>query len=191
MAKRKTRTAPPRPSPELRELWDRVPGIACQGKCSNSCGPIGVSPEEDDLLKARSGKGAETRSDGSMVCVHLSLNGRCTVYSIRPLLCRLWGVVESMRCPHGCEPERVLTDQEGYELLAHTFESDEEKRDATIAALRQMDPQTRDAIREYVSTAADFRPDLPRKALAMDPQGRLVTVPAESNPDKPPGDRIA
>src|SRR2546429_6087610 len=32
-------------------------------------------------------------------------NGRCTVYEVRPMICRLWGMVEGMQCPHGCVPE--------------------------------------------------------------------------------------
>ena len=43
--------------------------------------------------------------------------GLCSVYPDRPTLCRLWGVVEKMRCPFGCEPERYLSDAEAVTIL--------------------------------------------------------------------------
>ena len=32
-------------------------------------------------------------------------DGRCTVYAVRPMICRLWGIDETMPCPYGCVPE--------------------------------------------------------------------------------------
>lgn len=43
--------------------------------------------------------------------------GACSAYRDRPLLCRLWGVVEKLRCPHGCEPERMLSNVESAAML--------------------------------------------------------------------------
>lgn len=40
------------------------------------------------------------------------VDGRCSVYVVRPLLCRLWGMVDKMRCPHGCVPSRWPADDE-------------------------------------------------------------------------------
>jgi len=58
------------------------------------------------------------KRDGNYACPALD-EGRCTVYERRPSICRLWGVVESLACPHGCRPEpRALTDQEGFAFLA-------------------------------------------------------------------------
>ena len=47
-------------------------------------------------------------------CPYLDLGTkRCTVHSVRPMICRLWGVSENMKCPHGCKPEpRYLTVKE-------------------------------------------------------------------------------
>lgn len=43
--------------------------------------------------------------------------GLCSIYEQRPLICRLFGLVEGMRCPYGCIPDRWLTDAEAYELM--------------------------------------------------------------------------
>jgi Fe-S-cluster containining protein len=44
-------------------------------------------------------------------------DGRCTVYEIRPTICRLWGATQSMPCPHGCTPPEALIQAESFELL--------------------------------------------------------------------------
>ena len=36
---------------------------------------------------------------------------------VRPLICRLYGLVKRMACPWGCQPDRWMTDVEAYELL--------------------------------------------------------------------------
>jgi hypothetical protein len=55
----------------------------------------------------------ETEGEDGCTCPYLE-GGRCTVYDVRPLICRLWGMgdFEIMACPWGCEPERRLTNEE-------------------------------------------------------------------------------
>jgi Fe-S-cluster containining protein len=47
------------------------------------------------------------------------LAGRCSIYSMRPAICRLFGAVDHpmLRCPHGCRPEKYLTDAESRAIL--------------------------------------------------------------------------
>lgn len=53
------------------------------------------------------------------VCPALDDRKRCSAYDKRPMICRLWGVVETMKCPHGCRPSpRYLTDEQGKDMLA-------------------------------------------------------------------------
>lgn len=57
----------------------------------------------------------------TMNCPYLTKEKLCGIYENRPLLCRLWGLVDEprMRCPHGCKPSpRYLTSEEGHALLA-------------------------------------------------------------------------
>lgn len=49
---------------------------------------------------------------GSLRCPMLSASGKCTVYTSRPYICRLWGTTEVLACPDGCQPERWLTREE-------------------------------------------------------------------------------
>lgn len=54
---------------------------------------------------------------GASTCVFLK-ERRCSIYAIRPLLCRLYGLVEAMPCAFGCTPERQLTREEEQGLWA-------------------------------------------------------------------------
>lgn len=98
-------------------IYANVPAIECQGLCHQSCGPLVVEEPERAHIKARTGK---TVPDLQFNCPMLTVLKRCSVYEDRPLLCRLWGVVESMPCEWGCRPARYLTDAEGHALIART-----------------------------------------------------------------------
>ena len=102
----------------LAALYAELPAIACQGLCSEACGPVPMSRLEWQSV-CRSG--GERSGGDDLVCPYLEL-GRCSVYEVRPALCRLWGVVEAMPCPWGCEPERMLTREEGYAFMARVAE---------------------------------------------------------------------
>lgn len=126
----------------LRELYKQVPRVECKGLCQDACGPIDPPPLELEIMEKRAGKplttrmtGAEVRAaavNGTLVgrrCGYLSPAGACTVYGDRPMICRIWGAVESMPCHHGCQPVggRYLSDAEAYELLSRAFEMPEEQ----------------------------------------------------------------
>jgi hypothetical protein len=98
-------------------LYAKVPEIECKGLCQESCGPILMSRVEWKRITRRVGDAARHLRPG-LTCPMLAPNGRCRVYSNRPLICRLWGVAEGMPCPWGCVPERYLTDVEAGKLLA-------------------------------------------------------------------------
>lgn len=43
-------------------------------------------------------------------CVHLGECG-CQVYEDRPLICRLFGTTERLRCPRGMKPEKATSQR--------------------------------------------------------------------------------
>jgi hypothetical protein len=111
----------------LQALYDRVPAIPdCTGQCWISCGPTDRSGREDQRIRAAGYKIAPVdealRRIDTYWCEALTEDKRCAVYEMRPMICRLWGAVEGMKCPYGCVPEGGwLTDQEGDELLAESL----------------------------------------------------------------------
>jgi Fe-S-cluster containining protein len=133
---------------ELDALYAELPTVACQRKCWNYCGPILIPKIEAQRLEEKRGvletipifeeKGWEPGigkhlptpeslrrdfiglvPDGETKCVFLSLMGACMAYSIRPAVCRFWGVTDNewMRCPFGCVPTRWMSNLEFKELL--------------------------------------------------------------------------
>lgn len=99
----------------LDVLYETLPKLDCKGLCQVCCGPIAMTPAEFRRIVELTGIEPTVDSDG--VCSLLKA-GQCSVYEIRPTICRLWGVLETMKCPHGCTPTpRFLTKEEGYRFM--------------------------------------------------------------------------
>lgn len=103
----------------LDALYADLPTLDCQGKCAESCGPIAMSRVEWERIVERVGYEPQARED--LTCPLLD-GERCTVYDIRPTICRLWGMVESMPCSWGCRPTRVVGHEEGLIVLRRAGE---------------------------------------------------------------------
>lgn len=108
---------PRRIAAQLDALYAELPTIDCQGLCSESCGPIPAGDFEQRRLERESGKALSCPDSCSML-----VDRRCSVYDVRPMICRLWGVTEDLPCPIGCRPSRVLSVEEGYSFLQRAFQ---------------------------------------------------------------------
>ena len=100
----------------LRAVYSQLPKLECKGLCLEFCGPVPTSPAERSRIHKAAGRKVIT--DQAAACPYLSDQGRCTIYALRPLMCRLWGMAEGMECPHGCKPDRPLPREEALRLLA-------------------------------------------------------------------------
>ena len=96
---------------KLEAIYASVPSIDCKGLCHDQCTLIPMTPIEAGRMSL------PTVAPESIACPILK-DGRCSQYRNRPLICRLFGVVEGMPCPHGCAAERVLSDRESHRLIA-------------------------------------------------------------------------
>ncbi|MEV4472874.1 YkgJ family cysteine cluster protein [Nonomuraea sp. NPDC049504] len=158
----------------LEELYAKVPQPGCKGLCQDSCGPIGMNPREQQRIRERGVKIphyrdglAELVETGDYTCPALK-DGQCSVYEVRPMLCRLWGATETMPCTYGCRPEEgLLPDAEGHALLAQSL--DVGKADTLSAEelgrlkKRFDDPTFRQTVREYVRDNRRARPEKKRR----------------------------
>jgi hypothetical protein len=99
----------------LRTLYWVLPEIACRGLCHEACGPIAASPLEIARLEAASGRTLGV--DENLTCSMLTPAKRCVAYEDRPMICRLFGLVKKLRCPHGCVPSRWLSDTDASDAL--------------------------------------------------------------------------
>lgn len=126
-------------------VYARVPAIDCKGKCHDSCGPIAMTGVERERLRRA---GQEIYIDGSrakpgrmMTCSALTVLNRCAQYAIRPAICRVWGLTETMQCSYGCVPEGGFwTDAQAYDFLADVAEAAGEPVDARRFRRLAMDP---------------------------------------------------
>jgi uncharacterized protein len=91
--------------------------------CVESCGPVPMSALEHARIRVRGvdipvidNALASIKQGVAPPCPALK-DGRCTVYAVRPLLCRMWGAIETMPCPYGCTVTPGLLMDEGAKIL--------------------------------------------------------------------------
>ena len=105
----------------LEATYRRIPQVACKGLCQESCGALGMSRLERRRLVQACGNGPKA-DPATLTCNLLTADGRCSQYALRPAICRLWGALRSMACPHGCRPSRWLEEHESRAILAEVAE---------------------------------------------------------------------
>lgn len=100
----------------LAAIYAKIPEVNCKGKCQKCCGPILCQQIEWNQVVA-TGQVKPEAEVPILQCPALTERGKCSAYAVRPAICRLWGAVKKMRCPHGCRPKRWLSDGEAREIL--------------------------------------------------------------------------
>ncbi|WP_197333457.1 YkgJ family cysteine cluster protein [Ralstonia syzygii] len=93
-------------SQKIRFLRSQIPTFECTPGCHDCCGPVTTSTEEMSRLPVKSDAEHETAL-ANLSCPHLDTNG-CSVYSERPLICRLFGTTPRLACPNGNRPDNMI-----------------------------------------------------------------------------------
>lgn len=99
---------------KLHEIYATIPTIECVGKCTEFCGALGMEKGEYEEMRKAGGK--EPAVNNALTCNYLQ-KGRCSIYDDRPTICRVWGVVDGLPCPHGCKTTRKLAPLEFANLM--------------------------------------------------------------------------
>jgi Fe-S-cluster containining protein len=112
---------------KLESIYARIPGIECKGLCHPSCTIVPVSKIEAKRAKSRLGGknpfnseliSRDVLSDISKIPTCGALKDkRCTIYTARPAMCRLFGVAEGLECPFGCVPKGTISRAETLKLI--------------------------------------------------------------------------
>ncbi len=97
----------------------RIPSFVCESGCYDCCGPVTTSSYEMVNLPVKSDEAHEIAL-ANFNCPHLGEKG-CTVYSERPLICRLFGTTPKLACPRGKGPE-VMINPKIEQDIYHFFE---------------------------------------------------------------------
>jgi len=100
----------------LREIYSAIPSAGCKGLCVEACSTVPVFSFELEQLEAAAGRKLSTHVVGDDLILGnavgdscpLLVMGLCSVYDHRPLICRAFGSVEGLPCPHGCRPEVLV-----------------------------------------------------------------------------------
>src|SRR5262245_17499782 len=96
--------------------YAKIPKVACKGLCVGCCAPVGdcmTDFERDRITKAAKKRPNGKEDRDKMKPCNMLIDGRCSVYAIRPAICRIWGVDKKMPCPHGCEGSATMPSLQG------------------------------------------------------------------------------
>lgn len=106
----------------LNVLYEWVPSVACKGLCHYVCTTVDAGPRERQRIADAGVTLPLFVVDGEHghTCPAL-VDGRCSVYDVRPMICRLWGASSVMPCPHGCEPDGDLSPGQVLELIGRAL----------------------------------------------------------------------
>lgn len=106
--------------------YSLIPELKCQGKCGGELclEPAPVAGHELHTVRKASG-GAIPDSDPQGICPMLHFGAECSIHADRPAICRMYGSQPAVpgeeqpwRCPHGCEPERIMTEPEAMRVMS-------------------------------------------------------------------------
>ena len=112
---------------KIDELLSALPTFRCKEGCFDCCGPVIISRLEYMRCIQASGRTAKdikrqmqnNLKQGVYTCPLLDAETkRCSVYAVRPAICRLFGVVRGeLVCPHGYGPDSsaLLEDSQSRE----------------------------------------------------------------------------
>lgn len=109
----------------IRRIYREVPSVDCKGLCWEACSYAPAQAVEVEHLCRVAGNHAHRPSpDGR--CPFLDSENRCSGYAARPLICRLYGAVRKMECPHGCRPAKgFLSPAKERELVLRLLDLDD------------------------------------------------------------------
>lgn len=100
---------------KLKQFYKLIPKSNCKGLCQDSCTAVGFTNIEGERMADAAKQAPFLAEDGH--CGYL-VNDKCSIYSSRPAICRLFGSTEKLVCPFGCEPDAVLSEKTSMGILS-------------------------------------------------------------------------
>lgn len=107
----------------MEDLYRKIPPSECKEGCFACCiQMIQFTPSEYRAMGSYDYHG---------ICPHLDTEtARCKVYQSRPLVCRLYGASELLRC-EDCTAEKYLSEEETRSLLREYLDRKKKEEQAS------------------------------------------------------------
>lgn len=117
---------------KLENVYRQIPRSTCEAECGECCGILFPSLAElrniKEWCEKHSVKYKDFHMNVGMDCPYLSEKKECTIYSVRPFLCRILGVSTDLPCPMGkCTPSKILNHPQSSALYTAIYLRGKEK----------------------------------------------------------------
>jgi len=118
---------------KLERVYRQIPKSKCKPTCGKCCGILYPSMAELRNIQEWCQIHNKPYRDFTMVvgedCPYLSIEKNCSIYPVRPFLCRILGVSEDKRlqCPN-CVPEKILNVTNSHYLYTQIYGGRKERR---------------------------------------------------------------
>jgi Fe-S-cluster containining protein len=105
---------------DIEDIYNLIPNFICTEGCHECCQNFGVPSQtrtEAERIKAFLHKHSRRigQAHGN-TCPYLNETG-CSIYPVRPLICRLYGTSPNYRCKMDVAPLRMLHEDEEAEIF--------------------------------------------------------------------------
>ena len=108
----------------VEDIYDLIPELICKKGCYECCKNFGVPSrtqvEDERIKKFLRDHSMQLGVAQGHTCPYLDEDlpeGGCSIYPVRPLICRLYGTSPNYRCKIGVMPVRPLEEDEEEEIF--------------------------------------------------------------------------
>ena len=111
---------------QLEDIYKSIPSSACPSNCGMCCGLLFPSLAETvnikKWLEVHHRQFIDFNQTVGLDCPYLAQNKSCSIYPVRPYLCRIMGVSGDMRlnCPK-CKASRYITKEQTSYLYSQIY----------------------------------------------------------------------
>ncbi len=109
---------------DIEDIYELIPDFSCTEGCYECCRNFGVPSRtraEDqrikEFLQEHSRQPGEAHGNTCPYLKEDTPGGGCTIYPVRPFICRLYGTSPNYLCEMGVQPLRLLEEEEEEEIF--------------------------------------------------------------------------
>jgi len=111
---------------DIEDIYGLLPDFQCPSGCTVCCSNFGVASrtrvEDERIREYLRVQGREPLPTQGTTCPYVCQHG-CTIYPVRPLICRLYGTSPNYQCIMGVRPVRLLHEDEEAEIFQYYYDN--------------------------------------------------------------------